>query len=79
MQADDAPMGLEGENALDSEGFSQEWFDEDFGLTRSRREAEELRRQQLQIEQEVLSSLIFDITHFGQSCFLKNVFGISSD
>lgn len=46
-------MGLMGENALDSEGCSQEWFDEDFGLTRSRREAEELRRQQLQIEQEV--------------------------
>lgn len=46
-------MGLMGENVMDSEGFSQEWFDEDFGLTRSRREAEELRRQQLQIEQEV--------------------------
>lgn len=55
LKADDAPMGMEGENALDSEGFSQEWFDEDFGLTRSRREAEELRRQQLQIEQEVFT------------------------
>lgn len=52
-KASDAPMGLVGENVVDSEGFSQEWFDEDFGLTRSRREAEELRRQQIQIEQEI--------------------------
>lgn len=52
-KASETPMGLIGENAVDSEGFSQEWFDEDFGLTRSRREAEELRRQQLQIEQEI--------------------------
>lgn len=32
---------------------TQEWFDEDFGLTKTRREAEALRLQQLQIEQEV--------------------------
>lgn len=32
---------------------AQDWFDEDFGLTSTRREAEELRLQQLQIEQEV--------------------------
>jgi hypothetical protein len=31
----------------------QEWFDDDFGLTSSRSEAEQLRLQQLQIEQEV--------------------------
>jgi hypothetical protein len=30
-----------------------EWFDEDYGLSHTRREAEELRLQQLQIEQEV--------------------------
>lgn len=32
-----------------------EWFDEDYGLSNTRREAEELRLQQLQIEQEVSS------------------------
>jgi hypothetical protein len=37
----------------DEDGFGQEWFDDDFGLSKSRREAEELRLQQLQIEQEV--------------------------
>ncbi|KAK3918754.1 Centrosome-associated protein 350 [Frankliniella fusca] len=52
-KATETPMGLIGEHTIDSEGFAQEWFDEDFGLTRSRREAEELRRQQLQIEQEI--------------------------
>ncbi|KAF4517765.1 hypothetical protein B566_EDAN002970 [Ephemera danica] len=31
----------------------QDWFDEDFGLSSTRREAEELRLQQLQIEQEI--------------------------
>ncbi|KAL0280288.1 UNVERIFIED_CONTAM: hypothetical protein PYX00_001629 [Menopon gallinae] len=35
------------------EAYGQEWFDDDFGLSRSRREAEELRVQQLQIEQEI--------------------------
>lgn len=38
----------------DNEGFTQDWFDEDFGLSSTRREAEELRLQQLQIEQEVI-------------------------
>ncbi|KAK6627421.1 hypothetical protein RUM44_009898 [Polyplax serrata] len=36
-----------------TETFGQEWFDDDFGLSRTRREAEELRLQQLQIEQEI--------------------------
>ncbi|KAJ9595577.1 hypothetical protein L9F63_013245 [Diploptera punctata] len=31
----------------------QEWFDDDFGLSTTRKEAEELRLQQLQIEQEI--------------------------
>ncbi|PSN52150.1 hypothetical protein C0J52_06468 [Blattella germanica] len=35
-----------------SDVFSQEWFEDDFGLSTTRREAEELRLQQLQIEQE---------------------------
>lgn len=37
-------------SGTDNEGF---WFDEEIGLGRTRREAEELRLQQLQIEQEV--------------------------
>lgn len=37
------------------EGLDNEWFDEDYGLSNTRREAEELRLQQLQIEQEVSS------------------------
>lgn len=37
----------------DVDAFGQEWFDEDFGLSRTRKEAEALRLQQLQIEQEV--------------------------
>ncbi|CAB3364045.1 Hypothetical predicted protein [Cloeon dipterum] len=32
---------------------TQEWFDEDFGLSNTRKEAEQLRLQQLQIEQEI--------------------------
>lgn len=39
----------------------QEWFDEDFGLSSSRKEAEELRLQQLQIEQEVRFFLLLNI------------------
>jgi hypothetical protein len=35
------------------EGLDNEWFDEDYGLSHTRREAAELRLQQLQIEQEV--------------------------
>ncbi|PSN52152.1 hypothetical protein C0J52_06458 [Blattella germanica] len=36
----------------DNEGFSQEWYEDDFDISNTRREAEELRLQQLQIEQE---------------------------
>lgn len=43
---------------MDSDGVSQEWFDEDFGLTRRKQEAEELHRQQLLIEQEVCALLL---------------------
>ncbi|XP_059470361.1 centrosome-associated protein 350-like isoform X2 [Neocloeon triangulifer] len=32
---------------------AQEWFDEDFGLSSTRKEAEQLRLKQLQIEQEI--------------------------
>lgn len=39
-----------GSSGADNEGF---WFDEDIGIGRTRREAEELRLQQLQIEQEI--------------------------
>nr|CAD7257627.1 unnamed protein product [Timema shepardi] len=45
-------VAADSEVATDNEGFAQEWFDEDFGLSRTRQEAEELRLQQLQIEQE---------------------------
>ncbi|KAJ9595579.1 hypothetical protein L9F63_013247, partial [Diploptera punctata] len=37
----------------DNEGFSQDWFEDDYDLTNTRREAELLRLQQLQIEQEI--------------------------
>ncbi|XP_068081850.1 centrosome-associated protein 350 [Anabrus simplex] len=40
-------------DGADNEGFAQEWFDDDFGLSHTRREAEELRLQQLQIEHEI--------------------------
>nr|CAD7438352.1 unnamed protein product [Timema bartmani] len=45
-------VAADSEVATDNEGFAQEWFDEDFGLSRTRQEAEDLRLQQLQIEQE---------------------------
>lgn len=48
-----------GDNVVDSDGVSQEWFDEDFGLTRRKKEAEELHRQQLLIEQEVCALIPF--------------------
>jgi len=41
------------------EGPENEWFDEDYGLSHTRREAEELRLQQLQIEQEVSDNQFF--------------------
>ncbi|XP_069686677.1 uncharacterized protein [Periplaneta americana] len=50
-------LGLSASGYLDGngvDGSSQEWFDEDFGLSHTRRVAEELRLQQLQIEQEIL-------------------------
>ncbi|XP_069686674.1 centrosome-associated protein 350-like [Periplaneta americana] len=37
----------------DNEAFSHEWFDENFVLSDTQREAEQLRLQQLQIEQEI--------------------------
>ena len=37
----------------DNAAFSQEWFEDDYDLRNTRREAEQLRLQQLQIEQEV--------------------------
>lgn len=43
------------------EGPDSEWFDEDYGLSRTRREAEELRLQQLQIEQEVSDTSSWDL------------------
>jgi hypothetical protein len=36
----------------DNEGFSQEWFEEDYGFSDTELEAEELRLRQLEIEQE---------------------------
>jgi hypothetical protein len=45
------------------EGPDSEWFDEDYGLSHTRREAEELRLQQLQIEQEVSDKHFFEICY----------------
>lgn len=42
----------EGPEGSDNEGFSQEWFDEDYGFSGLGQEAEELQLRQLQIEQE---------------------------
>jgi hypothetical protein len=44
------------------EGLDNEWFDEDYGLSHTRREAAELRLQQLQIEQEVSDNYWRNIT-----------------
>lgn len=46
-------MELEIPTSGEIDGLDNEWFDEDYGLSHTRREAAELRLQQLQIEQEV--------------------------
>ncbi|XP_071446635.1 centrosome-associated protein 350-like [Hetaerina americana] len=45
--------GSGGSPGTDNEAFSQDWFEEDFGLNSSLREVEEIQLQQLQIEREI--------------------------
>ncbi|XP_046390393.1 uncharacterized protein LOC124158984 [Ischnura elegans] len=48
-----ASSGNGGSGSADNETFSQDWFEEDFGLNSSLREVEEIQLQQLQIEREI--------------------------